>query len=717
MSFYSVGIGALNAAQLGLTTAGHNIANVNTSGYHRQVISQATNVPLQTGSGFIGQGVKVDTIRRVYSEFLDSQVVRAQTEFSELSTYLSQISQIDNIVADPNSGLSPALQDFFKAMNDVATNPASVPSRQALLSSASSMITRFETLSQRFDEIRTGINGQLRESVSLINSYAQQIANINEQIVRTTSSSTQPPNDFFDLRDDLIAKLNEQVRATTVLNSDGTFNVFIGKGQPLVVGGQVFQLAAVPNPDDQSQTDVAYAAGSTNILLGTSSLEGGVLGGLLNARNDALNVAQNALGAIAVTLAETFNGQHAMGVDLNGAMAGNFFKPPAPTVIANINNASTSGLLGAEYADTSKLNTDDYRILFDGTNYQVTNLTTNLTTSMTAAQLTAPNAIPGLTLTAPAPVAAGDVFTLRPTRNGARDIALSNTISTTTIAAAAPMIASATTSNSGSGKVSPGTVVNAPYNNVTITFNGAGTAFDVVDQTSGKTLATDVNYIAGRDISYNGWTFSISGTPAAGDVFTVQNGTVVESSAATVSALTLGMPPNVQNPVTITFTNATTFNVVENGPPSVNLATGVTYSAGQSFSYNGWTLQITGVPATGDTFTVGPNTNGISDNRNALLLSALQTANTMVNGTTSYQGAYSQMVGYIGSKTLEAQATTASQESLLTNAKNTQQQLSGVNLDEEAASLLRYQQAYQAAAKMMQIANNTFDILIDLAGN
>lgn len=630
MSFFSIGISALNTAQLGLTTTSHNISNVNTEGYHRQAILQSTNIPVATGSGFVGQGVHVDTIQRIYSQFLENQVLQSQTRASHFNSYLSSITQIDNIVADPNAGLSPALQDFFAAVNDVATNPQSVPSRQALLSDANALITRFQTLDQRFTEIRNGVNSQISESVNSINSYAREIAKINEQVV-LQSGSGQPPNDLLDKRDTLIAKLNEQVRVTVLKQTDGSYNIFIGNGQALVVGQQAFSLAAVPSPEDPQRYEVAYQVGSSSVRLPTNSLTGGTLGGLLEFRSDALDEAQNSLGRIAMSLAQTFNAQHALGQDLNGTLGGDFFVLPTPTVISSSSNTGT-GVLSAALADAIALTTSDYRIKFDGTNYQVTDLASNTTSTVPPANLS--TAVPGLTLTFAGAPATGDVFVVQPTRYAARDIALSSTLNTSTIAAAAPVTASASTSNTGSAK---------------ITSNGV----------------TDV-----------------SGLPLGANI-------------------------------TLTYNSASGEFVVGGAVPAV---ANIPYTSGSTMTINGITLTLSGAPANGDVFTISNNIGGVSDNRNALLLAKLQTANTMIGGTTSYQGAYSQMVSQIGSQTAEAQVSAAAEESLLTQAKSSQQALSGVNLDEEAANLLRYQQAYQAAGKMMQIATTLFDTLLAIGG-
>lgn len=632
MSFFSVGISALNAAQLGLTTTGHNISNVNTEGFHRQTAVQATNIPIASGAGFIGQGVHVETIKREFSQFLENQVLRAQTDGAHFNSFLSSISQIDNIVADPNSGLAPALQDFFAAVNDVATNPQSVPSRQSLLSTANALTSRFHALDQRFTEIREGINSQITSNVASINSLAQQLARTNEQIILQAGSTGQPPNDLLDLRDNLVSQVNQLVRTTVVEQDDGAFNVFIGNGQPLVVGQSAFKLSVAPSPDDPQRFEVGYQTGTTTTLLPEGSLTGGSLGGLLDFRTSSLDPAQNALGRVALALAETFNTQHRLGQDLAGSLGQDFFTTPVPVVIANTNNNAASGVPGVVIADVAQLTTSDYRIEFDGVNYRVTDLAgkTTVTVPPGPGAGTLQDAIPGLILTAPVPVSAGDVFTVQPTRFAARDITLSSTINTTTIAAAAPIVVNASTANSGTAQV----------------------------------VASGVS--------------SVAGLPLPADI------------SLTYDA------------------GADEFVVAGAVPPVANIP----YTPGAGMTVNGITLTLNGAPANGDVFTIGNNINGVADNRNALLLASLQSANTMNGGTTSFQGAYAQLVSQVGNKTAEVQVSAAAGENLLTQAREAQQSVSGVNLDEEAANLLRFQQAFQAAGRMMQVASTLFDTLL-----
>src|SRR5574343_1629416 len=133
-SLFSIGLTGLNAAQAGLVVTSHNISDAGTTGYSRQSTVQSTNPALFTGAGFFGEGTKVDTVKRAYDGYLTAQVLSAQTKFSEYDTYSNEISQIDNMLADPTTGLTPAVASFFEGVQEVAANPSSVPARQSLLS-------------------------------------------------------------------------------------------------------------------------------------------------------------------------------------------------------------------------------------------------------------------------------------------------------------------------------------------------------------------------------------------------------------------------------------------------------------------------------------------------------------------------------------------------------------------------------------------------------
>lgn len=635
-SILNIGVSGLQVAQAGLLTSGHNIANAATPGFTRQQTLQTTNVPQFTGAGFFGQGANVESVRRVYSQFLSAQVLSAQTTQAELDAYSLQVQQIDNVLADPSAGLSPALQDFFKSVSELSANPSSIPARQAMISGAQALVARFLGLDQRFAEIREGVNAQIQSSVAGINSYAQQIAALNERIVLVQAGSlAQPPNDLLDQRDQLIAELNKQVRVTSTTQADGSLNAFIGNGQALVVGQHAYDLQAVAALDDGQRIDVALVGpGGSALRLPDRLLSGGALGGLLAFRRESLDPAQDSLGRVAVVLAQTFNDQHRLGQDLAGALGGNFFSAPAaPSVLASNSNTGAS-VVSASISDVNALQASDYRLSYNGGgNYTLTRLADNVTL-VNAAPL--PPAVDGMALSVAPPPALNDSFLIRPVRGGARDIgvALSDVRS---IATAGPLRTTAANGNAGTGKISAGEVT------------------------------------------------STTGLPLAGAI-------------------------------TVTFDAANDRFVLTGAETGTLAYDPTTQSAGASFSLaaGGFSFSISGVPVDGDQFVIARNAAGVSDNRNALALGQLQTRN-LVGGLASYQSAYSQTVSQVGNKTRQIQVTLTAQENVVKQAQDAQQSLSGVNLDEEAANLMRYQQAYQAAGKMIELAGKLFDEILALA--
>jgi flagellar hook-associated protein 1 FlgK len=627
MSLFGIGMSGLAAAQAGLVTTGHNIANSDTPGYHRQEVVQSNATPMFNGSGFIGQGVNVETVRRVYDSFLDGQANRADAQASYYAAFNAQVAQIDSLLSDPNAGLAPQLQQFFATVNDVSSNPSSVPSRQAMISSANALASRFQALDNRLVEINSGVNAQIDSTVSSVNAYAREIASLNQRISATGASPSQSPNDLLDKRDQLVSELNKLVGATTVTQADGNISVSIGSGQALVVGARAFALGTTQSPEVPNQTDVVYQTGNASVPLGPGTLTGGSLGALLAFRSSTLVDAQNQLGRIAAGLAETFNAQHALGQDLVGGMGGNFFAPPQATVTQHAANTGTATIT-AGIASATALTSSNYRLVYTGGNYQVTRLSDN--TMTTYASL--PQTIDGVTIALGSGAPAnGDSFLIEPTRAAAKNLTVAIS-DPTRIAAAAPMRTGSGTANTGTARISDG-VVNPPLN------------------------------------------------------------------------------ANLQQPVTITFTAAGTFDVSGTGTGN---PTGVAYTSGSAISYNGWTVQITGTPRAGDTFTIQPNTNGTSDSRNAGLLANLQVQNTLNNGTASYQAAYGQLTSAVGNTAAEMEIASNAQETIATRSRESQQALSGVNLDEEAANLLRYQQAYQASSKVIEVAQNMFETILRL---
>ncbi|SER11898.1 flagellar hook-associated protein 1 FlgK [Nitrosomonas sp. Nm51] len=629
----STGISGLNAAQANLTTTSHNIANADTPGYTRQQVIQSTNFPQSTGAGFIGRGVNITTVQRIHSQFLTTQLLQVQTQSSQLDNHYNQIKQIDNLLADPVSGLSPALQDFFSGVNDVAANPSSVPSRQAMISNAQALVSRFHSLDQRLSEMHQAVNTEISSSVSEINSLAKQISELNHNILLAEGAAGgHPANDLLDQRDALTNQLSKLVNTDIVKQRDGTLNIFIGSGQALVVGNQSMSLKAMVSFDNPQKTTIGLVNGSSTMRLPEHLIHGGSLGGTLSFRNESLSEAQNALGQIAINLAQTFNEQHNLGLDLNGNLGTDFFSVPQPQVFSHTANNPASNIT-ADISNVGALTTSDYRFSFDGINYTLTRLSDNQSVSAAAAPTAgSPLIMDGLRISS-ATINANERFLIQPTINGAKNIVV-NISDTAKIAAAAPVRTEAALSNTSNAAISQGSINPLP------------------------------------------------------------------------------LDPNLQQPVTITFHSPYDGQFDVTGTGSALPANNQVYTEGADISFNGWTIQINGQPAAGDIFTIEPNHNGSADNRNALLLAGLQTQNTMVGGTASFQETYGQMVSSIGNKTRELEVTSKAQNNLVTQTERSLQAISGVNLDEEAANLLRYQHAFQASSKVIEISSSLFETIL-----
>lgn len=624
-------ISGLRAAQLGLSTTGHNISNAATPGYSRQDIIQTANAPRFSGSGFIGQGVNVATIRRNYSDMVGTQLRYTQSQSSLYDTQYAQLKQIDDLLADPKVGISPSIDSFFAAAHDVASNPSDIASRQSMISASQALVTRTRDIDLRLEDARNGVNGSIRSTVGLINTYSGQIAKLNEQIALATGhgDGSQAPNDLLDQRDNLINELAKEVGISVVKQDNNRINVYLGNGQAVVAGELSYRLVATPGAYDPREIDVGLETGAAVIKMQSKDFSSGNLAGYFSFRDGPLAAAQNALGRIAMGVAETVNTQHRLGQDRYGAMGADYFSVSQPVTLASKFNSGTA-TVAAEVSDVSELVASDYRLGFDGSNYQLTRLSDNSVRTLAAL----PADIDGLTIQLSSGAAiAGDTFEIRPNRHASSSINL-QILDPAKIAAAAPILATASSANRGYAMVSTGEVVGP--------------------------------------------------TP----------------------------DPNLRQPVTITFTSATTFDIAGTGTGN---PTGVTYTPGSNINFNGWSIKLDGAAASGDQFTVGPNTGGVGDNRNMLKLAAIQTTPNLDGGLTTLQGAYAQLVSQIGNQTREVKVGSEAQANLYDLTFQTQQATSGVNLDEEAAKLLRYQQAYQAASKMISVAQQLFDEILNIA--
>ncbi len=764
MGLLSTGISGLLSTQRALAVTSQNIANVNTEGYSRQRVDLSSRAPQALGEGFIGRGVYVADIERVYDEFITQQIRTNTAGFNQAEQFYSLASQVDNLLADPQAGLLPTLGGFFDALQAVANDPTSSAARQVLLSDSRSLEDRFRFLSQRLDTLQESVNAGLGNMVVEVNGITDAIASLNRDINIALSTGNGQPNDLLDQRDALIGRLSEYVAVTTVPQDDGSLNVFIGNGQAVVAGTESRALSVQPSAFDPERMEVAYTAAAKPVII-SDQLSGGRIGGLVDFRNRVLEPSQNALGLIAVGLTSMVNEQHRMGMDLKGNLGGDFFVPidtnTSPTtadVFANRDNAG-DGQLQVVFADSSQAVASDYRLERNGSQYTLIRLQDNFTTVLTNFPATTA-VVDGLELTlASGALADGDSFLIRPLRNGARNFSLAIE-DPALIAAASPVRTGAALANSGDGKIDGGalvdraaysgdsyslyavkrTVAAADGSTIGVISDGGATANNlqyqllingtlVYAQNEGDAPLADLNALAAAindDVAATGvrayvdaaaGTLYLANEPASAVPVTITE-RLVDSG---------GLPMDAADAVTgyfgaalsgaaasndLSLTSAAdAYMVLDSGGAAV--ASGA-YDPGGPIAFGGLQVSISGAPNAGDLFTIEPNLNGVGDNRNALALAALQTQLKLGGGTATLEDTYSEFVVEIGTQTRQASINSEAQDGLLSQAIQAREAKSGVNLDEEAADLLRFQQAYSAAAQVIAAADTMFQTLLNV---
>ncbi|MDX1697039.1 MAG: flagellar hook-associated protein FlgK, partial [Thiohalobacterales bacterium] len=531
-----IGTSALLSNQRALDTVGHNVANVNTPGYSRQRVELAARVPQGNSSGFIGAGVDITSITRSYNRFLTDELRSSATGFHQSDTLANLAGQLDSLVADPQTGLSPALSSFYDAIQGVANDPTSIAARQVMLADAESLVARFQGLDNQLRESQRAVNTQLSTRVQEINQLAGAIANINEEIVVAEGNAGgQTANDLQDQRDQLLLELSGLVSITTTTQADGAVNVFIGSGQSLVLGTQHGAVGAVERPGDPGNFDITIGAPGSPAVVVTDFIRGGELGGLLQYREQVLEPAMNDLGRVAIGLGTFMNEQHRAGISLDGLPGQDLFTVASPAVLPDTGNGGT---IAVSFADVSQLTADDYRLGYDGAAWSLTRADSGQPVAMSGSGTSAdPFVAEGISITIGAGAVAGDGYTLRPTRDGAASIGLL-TGNPRELALAAPIRTSAALANTGTGEISAGTVTdidNPAFQSppgqlsppVLVRFTAPG-SYEVIDQSTAAVIDTGVYDPAtgaeifptasGTDFGYR---VRITGNPAAGDEFNV----------------------------------------------------------------------------------------------------------------------------------------------------------------------------------------------------
>lgn len=423
-SIYDVGSSALTSMQRAIATTGHNIANVNTEGYSRQEVRFGTRNPERVGLVEIGTGVEVTSIRRAHDRFLVSDVQTRSSSSAYYQLHAQTAQNIDGLLADPSTGIAPAIDKFFAAMEAVAANPNSSPERRVMLSEAQMLAQRFNYVDERLSGYAEDLNTRMSHMTDDINALASEIAQLNQTIATFGGQSGDMPNDLLDKRDQAITDLSQIIKVQTTNQDDGSINVTIGKGQRLVIGHNAEQLRIdFPTAQDgPARLYLSVPSGAESEV--TSQLTGGELGGALEAGTQMINNARRDIGLLAAGIASTFNAQHASGDDLSGEVGEAFFAPLEITVTGTRTNSGQAAIAAA-ITDVAQLTGEGYSVRYEGDGIRLTNLSTGASELVQEGTLQ----LPGLQveLQPASPEINGDTFFIEPTLGAAGQLSVALT--------------------------------------------------------------------------------------------------------------------------------------------------------------------------------------------------------------------------------------------------------------------------------------------------
>ncbi|WP_057830856.1 flagellar hook-associated protein FlgK [Colwellia sp. TT2012] len=658
VNLYQTGVSGLMAAQQQLATTGHNIANVNTEGYTRQRAEQNSALGINNGSNYIGSGTYIQDITRLYDQFSHKEQLLTQSNLSNADLLHARLTQLDQVMAASGNAIVGSLDNFYQALNGVADNPNDSGLRSIVLNQAGILSNNLNELTNNFDRMSKAVNGEIEQIANRISEISLEIAKINETILSSQNlSQGGQPNDLLDKRDQLIGQLSEFTRVTTVEDGNGVLTVMIGQGTTLVAGITPMTLRVKAGDPDTQKIQLSLVSNNSSV-----AINGTILGGSLAAnfefRDENLSQIRTEIDRLAMAISATLNDSQASGLDLNGVQGANIFTDINTTqlqqgrvLVPSRNTGTTQAQVTIN--DVSLLPTDEFEIRFDGANFTLYNLT-----SGGSENLGAPGAgVPAGTHTPTSP-------------------------------------------DYGFSFVETGVPVAGDIFVIIPTKNSAALM---------QTTLTNGNAIAASA--------AIAVTPSSNNV---SDGKVeITNVTNPVAARSYDVTVDVYESAPGTFS----YRVYDTAtpPPAPTIAAG-TYAAGASVLIDipagtpDFQIEISGdLVGSGtnarETFTLG-DAFGVGNGNNAVSMAKTQELGVTNGGRETFSKSLSVSTSVVGAKASNANLSADTAQALYTQAYNRNQASSGVNLDEEAANLMKYQQAYQAASQIISTANTLFDTIL-----
>ncbi|WP_165729502.1 flagellar hook-associated protein FlgK [Pseudoalteromonas sp. 31A1] len=647
-----------------LQTTSKNIANVNTVGYVRERTEFTTMVDNQVGRG---------ETYRLLNEFAQSQLNRDTSNKSFFDQFITEANRVDTIFSEESNNLSTGINSLFNNVQEALNQPSSTVARSLVMTDAQSLIDQMDRLSGIVLDQKSVVNEQLEIFSDEANSLIQSISTLNQNIAAVNgTNNAADASSTYNERDKAIRDLSELIDIETLDGPNGEKLVFMGTGEAVVMQNGAFNLFSMtgdPDPNFKEFTLDVNGGKAVPLEVDVSKLKGKI-GGLLAFRDDILVPAQNQIGQMGLAIADAFNEQNKLGMDATGQLGGNIFNIPTVGAYAYQANTGTAGMTATvEPGKGSELPASDFIITYTANANEVS---------------------------------------IQPIDNKGDPLGQ-------------PSLADIST-----GVIDSSTITTGESFGLQVNVSGAGVEGDQFQIKLNSDAASSITLATGRaeDLALaspirtaNDLNNIGTATISAGEVTSVTSGGFTSTPSLTNGEITLVKTGNA-NEYQITDNSGTsTFTIT---PP----AKGMLSQAGAPFDTYGFDFDIEGTPATGDTFTLEFNEGGFDDNRNGLKLADLQngelvrlnveTTATADNHKTFNQ-AYSGLVSDIGVITGQAITSGAAFDALAQQSEAWYESLSGVNLDEEAANLLRFQQSYSASAQVLAAAQEIFDTLLNAA--
>ncbi|MFC3907750.1 flagellar hook-associated protein FlgK [Legionella dresdenensis] len=644
-----------------------SIASSGLNAFQRALEVTGNNITNVNSSGYSRQSIDFSprTSQRYAGSFIGSGVLvgaiyRNVDEFAnqkvrETTTVKAQYNVFYNQATQVDSLLSQDGTSVAVSLQKFFSSMSQLNESPDSITSRDLLLKQSQLMTEQFKTMQTRLNDYQQNNVNQIGQAVAQVNAITKNIAELNQQITQQRNspELLDRRDELLRQLSEYTAVTVVDQGDGTVSVGVGSGEVLVSGGRQRDLGVTVNPDGSNSPQIVIKTDSGSIDI-TSSMKSGMIGGMIDYDKVVLQQAGKVLGQMAAGFALTFNAQHTTGLDMNNQIGKNFF--------TDYNSASMK--LSRSFGALDNIGTGVLSVeISDIGQTQLSDYDITVTD-------TATNQI-------------------RVTRKSDGQVTMMNWADTPPAPPA--------------GRIS--------FDGLTIDVDNIANLADgdkfTVDPFRDAANKLQVKLTDPREIAF------ASPVRTQADIANKGTGAIALGSIFDTSG--------VNKEYRIEFISDTQYNLVNvtdsttTGPmtftPNADNEVMIPDSATPSYS-----IVLSGIPKTGDVFTSAYNNGGFGDNRNGLALENLQRSRFFAGGSETVFDRYSNLIGEVGSQTNQAKIRSDAADILNNQAVDYRESKSGVNLDEEAANLLRYQQAYQAAGQLLAVSNQIMQFLYSAMG-